>query len=126
MILALIYRVYYPQRRYEEEAWICGKQGDSSNCNCNSNSSSSFWIVVLKREKGVLRGKEIPWKVKERQTERKNTVARRNALECKPDPCEIRGPPTVPPTVPPTPMADRTFRAILPIRANADKTFFPE
>lgn len=32
----------------------------------------------------------------------------KNALECKPDPCEIRGPVAVPPT----PMADRTFRLI--------------
>lgn len=46
---------------------------------------------------------------KRRKKERKNS--QRNALKCKPDPCEIRGPTTVPPT---TTMPDRIFRAIRP------------
>lgn len=49
-----------------------------------------------------------------RKKKRKNS--RKNALECKPDPCEIRGPVTVPPT---TTMPDRTFRPIHATRNGA-------
>lgn len=42
---------------------------------------------------------------------RERTHSQKNALKCKPDPCEIRGPTTVPPTMT---MPDRTFRAIRP------------
>jgi len=50
-----------------------------------------------------------------RQKRRKKS--QKNALQCKPDPCEIRDPPTVPPTT----TADRIFRAIRAPRRNGSR-----
>jgi len=78
-------------------AWVSVSRTRTALRNANA-----VWQGTLFRDPGYL--------VSARAGRKEKEISRRNALECKPDPCEIRDPATVPPTT----TADRTFRAIQP------------